>query len=42
MKTNQLKIIGLGRCIIGHMTNYTNLHFDNVKITHHYLIEPSD
>lgn len=39
MQTNRLKIVGLGRCIIGHMANYLNeYHSDSVTFKHHYLL----
>lgn len=38
MQNNNIKILGLGRCVIGHMANYTNVNSKNVDITHHYLL----
>lgn len=39
MKNHKLNILGLGRCIIGHMAKYLNeYHSDSVTFKHHYLL----
>lgn len=39
MSNNKLQILGLGRCIIGHMAKYVNEHTElMVDFQHHYLL----